>query len=496
MRSAVVLALLAVTGCDELFGINSFTPADAAPSDTFEVTGTYKLRFTVNAADFSPTLVEEAYAASQLTMTVRLADGATPPVTVNDDGTFSFPRATATQPYSLTVASPVQTIEYQLDTSQLALVESSFGRPNPDPVTLPTKIHFDLEPGPVPGSVVIGSTGMWTFTGPPGLSDTGVFDFDWSTAAPVNSQLGLLRGDLNDRLYFIDMATYPSPGFAAMYAYSAFPLTLTNGTTSVIMATTPPPVTPDLCTHVDALRPAAVERLQTALPDFAVASYDDWYLFVTPALTLEPGGGTWVAGYTEPTFTPTEADLSVQYTNPYPGTITLGSMAAAVYRNLQLGNATPLQIASGGRMWQPLTPGTTCVTSGVVLQSTIAIAGTPMFEGIPLDTDDKPISLDRANPVPVTWSEAASGPVGHVVVQLYEVTNDSGATAIHLVHRTVTLATSATLDPSLFEIGQTYLIGILNVSEFSNAANGDFSTITYPVANSLTLSHSFMVTGS
>ncbi len=494
MRSAALLALVAVTACDKVFEIGDPKQEDAA-TGTQLVTGSYKLRFTVNAADFTPMVGEEAYAASQLTMSVRLDDGSTPPVLVHDDGTFSFPRASATQAYSITVGSPVQTIEYQLATSQLLLVERSFGRPDPNPVTSPTPIQFALGSGVVPGSVIIGSTGMWTFTGTSEVN-TGTFAFDWSTSSPVSSQLGLLRGDLNDRLYFIDVTGYT--GYTAINAYSTFAVTQTNGMTSTVSGSAPSAATHDLCTHVVALRTEALSRLKTAIPDFTTSTEDDWFLFADPAATsVGPSGGPWVAAATEATPTAaTDADLDASYINVFPGTTLLGSMGNVVYSTVHLGTATPLSIAAGGRLWrQPLTPGSTCVTSGVVLQSTIAIASKPSLGGVVLDTDDKVVSIDPTNPAAVTWTEAASGTVTHTVVVLFEITNDSGATGMHLVHRVVTLGTSVTLDPSLLVAGHTYMLSIVNAVEFPNATTGDFDTIAYPVANSTTLSRSFTVGG-
>ena len=396
----------------------------------------------------------------------------------------------AGESYSLQIVSPVATVEYQLAATNLQLIERSFGRPDPNPVTSPTIIHFQL--GAAPGSPVIGSTGMWTYTGV-AAPNTGTFDFDWHTATPINSQLGLLRGDLYDRLYFIDLGGYT--GFTAIYAVSQYSLTQTNGVAATIAGAPPTLVTHNLCTNVVALRSEAVAHLRAAIPDFTTATYDDWFIYVTPSLAVGPASGTWIAGASEasPT-TPTDSVLDVDYMNPFPGTIALGSMGYLVYSTIQLGSATPLSIAAGGRMWQQLAPGTTCPTSKVLLQDTIAIPSKATLGGVLLDTDNTVVTLDLTGPVPVTWTEASAGAVSQTLIVLYEVTNDAGKTALHDRHHTIVAgATAATLDPALLLPGHTYIITIVNGLEFANAASGDFDTITFPVANVNVPSRTFTV---
>ena len=89
-----------------------------------------------------PLLVETPYPSGSLEMTVRLDDGATPTVTYNDDGSFSFPLDTPGQTYKLAIEQAGAIQELQHTATRITLVERLAGRPDRVPVTQPTTINF------------------------------------------------------------------------------------------------------------------------------------------------------------------------------------------------------------------------------------------------------------------------------------------------------------------------------------------------------------------
>jgi hypothetical protein len=492
LRTPGLVVIVALAGCDAVFGLTPLTPPPPdAPTDAVDplkVVGRYHVQHTINQADFTPALVDDAFPSSQMTAICVLDDGSMPAVAYHDDGTFSFPLAAAGQSYRLTFDTPLGATEYQSASNHLELVNRFPGRLFPTPVTLPTSIHVNL--GPAPGTIYMTSTGVWTDTYS-GYSDTATFDFDWQTANPP-SWRGLLRADLYDRLYVVDHANYGTAAMAysAISGYGAYSITQTDGTAATI--STPPVATlmHDRCTHLLALRGELFNRLQAAQPGFGTPA-DVWAILAVPALELDNNGGLAVAVGGETTPTPTDLDVSVTYVDPFVGTRVVAAIDVNIRRNIQLpGTASPYTVYGGGRTLQKI-PTTTCTTR-VIVQSTVGIAALPTLAGTQLDTDNKSITLAASDPV-VTWTLAVDGPVDYATVLVFEVVNNAGATDLLLQRRVVTAERSAVFARSLFVSGHTYLIMIQDTLGAPNAAAGDFYTASYPHAGMQTVSYTFKV---
>ena len=57
----------------------------------------------------------------------------------------------------------------------------------------------------------------------------------------------------------------------------------------------------------------------------------------------------------------------------------------------------------------------------------------------------------------------------------------------------VVTGTQARIDQSLLQSGHTYIFGVINQLIMPNAADGDFETVSFPIENATTWSHSIVV---
>src|SRR5215831_14340525 len=129
------LALM-LCSCDGLLGLVDVHEQDAAVDAPVLVTGRYVARVVSNDSFYVPTVTDEPFAS--IAATVRLADGTTPAVAWNADGTFSF--SANGQAYALQLVANGFTVGYQLSTSQLDLPEPVWSRLDRMPVASPTPV--------------------------------------------------------------------------------------------------------------------------------------------------------------------------------------------------------------------------------------------------------------------------------------------------------------------------------------------------------------------
>ena len=227
-------------GCDLVLGLQHVDPPppDApGPVNTPHVSGTLQEHVVTNTA--AP-IVQRFYTAAELTLSVTLDDGTTPPITYDDTtGTFAFDRPAAGETYRLQIGTPdLGAFDYQLTTSSPTIGLRTFNRLDSIPVTQPTTVQFDyILFGGFDEFALLASTGVGSSTNPQ-QQDTGTFTFDWKQAVPLDGSIRLLAGGEGDLLYYNEMTTTGIDPYSyySISQYASASVTMTDGSNQVIPA--------------------------------------------------------------------------------------------------------------------------------------------------------------------------------------------------------------------------------------------------------------------
>lgn len=462
------LAIVALAACS---GSHGHAPDAAGDSNdgsaaSFPFKGHATVRQLANDASHLPAVTEGPF--HTLAITAHLADGSSTPVTVASDGSF-----TGTTPVPIArieVASDVgPPTDYELGAPILELAVrqgSRYDRVAPSPNTA---LAFTIT-SPASGNVRIVSTGVWTQSAKlPSASTT--FNVDWSTAP------GLLDAGKNDRVYYTVETAVSSPQYLALTSMCSADVTMVQGMTTPV-ACTAATVTQDQCTHVVAhVLDEATRVTAAAGPTFSTIAWD-WTVAALPAETFGATSPIVVAHFNAATAQAADVDRMVTYAQPFAGHATTVAMTYARTRSYALGLLTAMQLRVATTHW--VKPAADCTTAAE-LTGTVALATTPVLDGVTLDSDSLALAFDAAHPHVVSWS-VASGTADHWLVRVQHVIDNAGATDSEVTHSYLTTGTSVTLDPAIFTPGQHYFIDIQGAQFFPDAATGDLRTIGYPAA--------------
>ncbi len=446
------------------------------------------------------------FAPSDITLTVTLDDGSTPPVDYNADGTFTFRIAHSGQSYRLVISNAVLSLfEYQAADSRFTMVSRLAGRPDRVPVTKPTTINFSYSiPAPctvaAPCYPLVMSTGIYSFTGV-GLSNTGVFSYNWQNVNVAAGTLGLLDASRNDAIY---LEQYQQTMVGTAYydwiaGVATAQITQTDGGTSNIGdGNTRTPMTAvnlDKCGHVIAAFYEELHRLGSAVSEPYNNAGDDWQIAEVPDPTLGPVAADWVADYSQPNGSVADSDGQFGFGNPFSGTQLIAGMQVYAQRPISLpGTTTPGELTNQTFEWIDMPKlDSSCPANVVTLPSGgIAIASLATLAGDLLDNDSQTVMLDPDTDPLVTWTTAAPGALDYSVALLFELLPSSGTTVTVLRYQIMTHdRTQVTFPRALFATGHAYVIRIDDHVGFPNAKSGDFSVLTYPAISSTMWSHWF-----
>src|SRR5688572_30346219 len=163
MKTSVIAALLALAGCRQVFGLDSPDLEDRIDAPGPRVVGRYFARHLHNDADGDAVIDE--YVFPTLQAEASLSDGRTTPITVQSDGSFSFPINTAGERYAVRFrAGTSAPIEYQEDAAELYLARFKFVHPDAVVAAVGTRLSYRVPDAAVMNtSVLVHSTGQWMF---------------------------------------------------------------------------------------------------------------------------------------------------------------------------------------------------------------------------------------------------------------------------------------------------------------------------------------------
>lgn len=464
---AIVVALVALAACSGSHGHGPDAGGDGDGSAaSFSFTGHATVRQLANDPAHLPAVIEGPF--QTLAITAHLDDGTSMPITPAADGSFTL---TTPAPIArLEVANDVNaTTDYELGAPMLDLAVrqgSRYDRVVPAPSTA---LAFTITSA-ASGNVRIVSTGVWTQS-PKLPSASTTFNFDWSTAP------GLLDAAANDRVYYTVETSVGSTQYLALTSMCSADVTMVQGMTTPV-ACTAAPVTQDQCTHIVAHVVDEATRVAAAAgPAFTTIAWD-WTVAALPAETFGAISPIVVAHSNATTEPSADVDRMVTYAQPFPGHSTTVAMTYARTRSYAMGQLMPMQLRVATTHW--VKPAADCTTPAE-LTGTVALATTPVLDGVTLDSDGLALAFDAAHPHVVSWG-IASGAADHWLVRVEHVIDNAGTTDTEVTHSYLTAGTSITLDPAIFTPGQHYLINIQGAQFFPGAAAGDLRTIGYPAA--------------
>lgn len=482
--------MLAVSGCDEVFGLKSVVPRDSQPVDTaldaspYTVTGTIEQRYATNGSSG----VSVAYLIPPTaTITVQLDDGTIPAVAYDaTSGSFTFGTAKLDQRYRLHVEAADLSLSYETTAMTPHFGASFAARPQAErtPVTSPATLHFQIA-GFTPGSSAwVASTGQWSLT--PTTATTGTFDFDWATAVAAAPPIGLLASTMyGDQVFVLEMSA-TAPKTVTGFATAA--VDQVNGLAYPVMATLSRPAPG--CITLAAQRASALARWVAAVPDL-VSGNADYSVAAIPALSMEPAGALDL----QSSVANTDFAGMVQFVDPFASLPHVATLGAHGVRKITGPAPTAFSAPIGGRFDASIGPPTSCgSTFTLAATNSYGIPGEPTVAHTSIASDNSSVIIAGTNgEVEVSWDLAQAGPNDINTVSLYELTNDQGATTPHVRDSVITATRTAHFATTLFTTGSTYTIRIDGAASYLGAAtNGDFMTVSYPFATVTTWSHSFV----
>ena len=448
-----------MAACDWTLGLHRFDHPPDAPDpkdDLGLVQGTYHQHWIENASTGAPIAMDRI---AMPTASVTLSDGSTRPVTFDAGGTFTFTTETIGQRYALDMRTPFIDTVYDLDATAPVLVERFSGRIDRALVPSGTSLRLDVmnRPG-AGGKEELHTTGLWDQR----LqldAIAGIFMVDWTTLDGIGGPMGLLDANKHDALYYTH---YSTTTYNVLDAFARTDTVTIAGGTTTIASVNSSPLATNLCTKLAAQTTSEVARLVALHPTPNVLGV--WGVMAAPSFEFAPTTTFPLAYF----FAPTSSDLAISpnYNNPYTGHSVVAELVVVTSFNNAATTTTTLVPTDS-------CPTTTTIPVGVVAVPTeLALGATSLFEG-----DGSVFTLDRTQPIPVTWTVTDTGTADFYIVKLQEILASDPNVRTRDTVTFVTMQPGVTIDPTYFVSGLTYRIEVVAMLGYPNAHDGDFTAV-------------------
>ena len=484
-------ALLALAACGGAPALTGDASGGDGPATNLSVAGSFAQHVVDNDASLHPETRAVSVPPADLSLAVELDDGTKLQPVLADDGLFSFPLAHPGQRYQLAVGGGGVVQVFDSAAASLSLSALSLGRTDRIPLTASTPITVVDDNYQSGDGVLLDSTGVWSqggFTQTATTPPTFVLELDndgvWFDGRP--SQYDASENDREMIVAFRSTDT-TSTGYLALVAATPLSLTTRSGMgTSVEVSLAPPPTA---CVHLVAPRGDEQQRYLQAQPSADYTLFTDAWLVLTPAGPgVGPAAGLGLANQSQggSTAGATNVDQMIAFGNPFGASHVIAQMSEAFAYPIPKpgGGTATVTVQMSAFVDVPLASG--CVDAIVpklgAIPSIALLDGTPIAGGA--------IALDETAPVPVSWTLASLGAVDETIVQLVHLTSSG----LQLEALITTAADSTTIDRSLLVDGESYLILLTSEAGNPHAADGDFSTTTFPFATASSASPVFQVT--
>lgn len=484
-----LLLALALSGCDVVLGLEHVDPV--AP----KVRGTFRYRTVVNTALLEPMTVEEILPGEGLSLAAFLDDATETPLEYREDGSFSFPIDHAGQLYKIRYTSGTSIQEWQHTAPELAIGVTTAGRRDARPVAQTSVTVSNYVPLAPTQPLQITSTGVYTqsSTAMVGPSVT----FDWRLAAPASGSIaGMLDANKNDHIYAYELETATagsSPPYSRIRGLSQAAISQAQGTAATLPQLAP--VAQNLCMRVRSNGAAEKTRITNTHPRMYTRETGNWLSYSAPAPDWVGLGGaiySAICGF----IGPRDLDIAPVMHDPYPGTTLIAATATSMNFLVQLpGTGTSAELGNATRVYKVAERGAPPACTPVVAQldATIGLPGAFLLDGETLNFDNEEIPLDLARSPVLSWDVLAAGPIDFTSVVLYELQAINNVTTLVFRWSATTVGTSAQVEPSMLEVGHTYLFAAVPQLGRPNAATGDMMTVQFPVENATLYTYTFVV---
>jgi hypothetical protein len=445
VRGALVLLLL--TGCRQVFGLDSPEHVDAAP-DGFSprVTGTLELHVLQNNAAGLPEVVNTRHDPNSVTLTVT-QNGVTSPVDLLPDGSFSFDRTAAR--YTLLLDSFSQA-GYQLTADHVILVDRVSGRIDALTPSANTLLSMSIPGRPSGATEYIASSGVFSNTAITGATTT----MSWSSAGFFGAP-GLLDAAHFDHLYYLGYML--SGNTLSLSHFAQANVTLADGATTLVTLNVAAAAA-TFCAKVKEQFAAEYARVQPLVRPGYTSSTQVSLVRALASAEMSTG---WTL-VSQSFSSPADIEQAIAFANPIPGTTPQLLWTTVFYRSIAGAN-----VADSASVYLPLDTSTcsaitTAPVGAVAMPHSVTLNGIDLQDGIVVGVDK---TADFA------WSTSNER------ADLYSVTIFSiknGALAVVASYFTTDARLS--VDPTLFEPNVTYSLNVSVRTGFPNASMGDFST--------------------
>jgi hypothetical protein len=450
------LALIALCGCDSIFGISQImTPAttDASPDGVPTRTVQCDFLWHVVSNDLNGNPMVTVLAAPPAFATFT-ANGM--PLVLGGDGSFHFD-APVGAPYTLELATPSGPTFFIRDSNTCHLDQPFFHRLDGALPTKPTVITANLtSPAPTTGLLYFGSMGLRSLNPPKAVAANPYqLQLDWQLALLLSQEPApLLDAAAGDRFYVEHFAYDMTQAFYVIDQAAMAAVTLTDGVPSSIAGLTlvaPPP----RCTAIHTVNGMLGPQLTAATPHTGMLT-GGWGVYTT-ALPSEGVGELQPLAFSTSGIASDE-NITLHYGDPYPGETEMLLDNVVLTSSITSGAAAPAPLQASLTSYTPVTADTSgaCAAS-VTAPTAIALVNGFTVGGAPLTADHQMVSIDRTAPVPIALATTA-GPYDELIASLYEVTAVNGMTKLVFIANYFPLGLAFGIDPSRLLVGHEYLL--------------------------------------
>jgi hypothetical protein len=470
----LVVSALGLTACRDLLGFED-------PSATSLVTFRLTREHLQNNDSHLP--VEIAQAPSLAGVTVRLADGTQPDLTLTAAGAIAF-RVPVGESYRLGLTQSGQPLELQTASTEPVFDDLIFGREDSEPVPSNTVITYSGVP--LDGTYSVMSTGVW-MAGPAVAGTMGAdLSIDWSSSFPISfDRAGLVTAAANDQLHLAHFATTGSgaTAFTAIDQIQSNEIEMIGGSTTLIATTELRAVNTRSSTFD--IDPKALDTVLSAVPNFSAVGSGGWSITILAAPSLrasETGFGVASAG-SSTDYDPRRSTLTYpDRVFPYPLVAALG-ISRGRAGNTPDGPSLGLNVSIFHLV--EIVPETdTYDLKGL----RVGLPDTISFGSTALITDNAVIELDPAGGATLSWPAVDDADVFHV-----QIVERLAANNIRNVRAYLTAENQVSIEPEVFVPGRLYVVSLVTVRGVPGARDGDFATRTMPFGSSRSQSATFSV---
>jgi hypothetical protein len=441
--------------------------------------------------------IEEIVPVEDAQLRAILDTGVESPVDYRADGSFSFPVDYHGQPYRVLVTLGAVTSEWQHSGSTIAIGATTAGRYDVRPVAQTAVTLTNYVPVAATQPAIITSTGVFTQTSTAMFGPT--VSFDWRLATPALGSLpGMLDASKHDRIYAYEQEGATdgnSPPYSRIRALSQDSITQAPASSTTLPQLAP--VAANVCMRMTGNAGAEKTRLTVTHPRNYLREAGSWFAYSVPApdwVGLSGAIHSAVCGFDGPR----DLDIAPVFHDPYRGTTLMANANTILYFLTQLpGTAASAELANITRVYRTAERGDPASCTSVVAQvdATVGLPGAFLLDGETLNFDNEEIELDLTRAPTLSWQVLAEGTIDFTSVALHELQSISNVTTVVRRWAATTVGTSARIEPSMLEVGHTYLFAVTAGRGRPHAPDGDYVTIAQPIENSTIWTFTFIVRG-